>query len=110
MSRLAIYSVVTPELGWPPGARRESPFLHPPHAVPSTFVVHMLPVSLPLSPPLMPLWFSLSPFLYLPLSWPKPRPCYPQQDSSVRLGLWRAVSPLAGILVPGRQAGHYDCS
>ncbi|CAK6445192.1 unnamed protein product [Pipistrellus nathusii] len=110
MSRLAIYSVVTPELGWPPGARRESPFLRPPMlSLPPSWYTCSLSLSASVTS-LMPLWFSLSPFLYLPLSWPKPRLRYPQQDSSVRLGLWRAASPLAGILVPGRQAGHYDCS
>lgn len=55
-------------------------------------MVHMLCLHLLLSPPLLPLWFPLSPFLPLPLSWPMPRLCHPQRDLSVLLGLWRAVS------------------
>lgn len=81
-----------------------------PHAVPFASLAHMLPVFISLCHLPQCLWFSPSPSLPLPLSWPIPGLCHPRWDPWVHLGLWRGTNPSAGVLAPGRQAGHCDCS
>lgn len=101
-SRLAIYSVITSGLGWPPGARRELPVLQPPTLTPC--------LPLPLSLPSMPLSFSPSPSLPVPLSL-GPHPDFATPVKT--LGPLRSVArdeSFGWYLPLGRQVGHCDCS